>query len=73
MYRWKLVFTLDNGKVIEGIYEGKEYNSGDVAKVVFGKCSRENSYFGFGDMTRTHNIYVHLGNVVVLDISEYKP
>ena len=70
MYRWNVEITLKSGKQISVIYEGRESNSGDVAnKVMAGEF---NSMNGFYDSTRTHNILVLVGEIAVLDISEYK-
>lgn len=71
MYKWKLVFTLNNGKVIEGVYHGDEINSGDVVKKILGQGQREHTFFGFADKTGTHNIVVYIGNVDAIDVSVY--
>lgn len=71
MYKWEIVFMFNNGKVIEGIHESKETNSGEVLKEILGNGAKERTFFGLTDKAHKHNIVVCLENVDVIDISEY--
>lgn len=68
-YKWKLEFTLNSGKVIEGVMICDFDNSGKVAEKILNV--RDNTYFGFLDTTEKHNILVKIENVAALDISPY--
>jgi hypothetical protein len=71
MYRWNVVITLKSGKEINVMYDGRENDSGEVAKKIM--AGGVQSMNGFYDFTRTHNILVLVGEIAALDISEYKP
>lgn len=70
MYKWKVVFTLMNGTEVEGLYEGPENNTRDVAKKLIGNVS-EISFVGINDVTKKHNVLIKAGEILTLDISEY--
>lgn len=70
MYKWKLVFILNSGKVLEAMYKGEESYSSDVAeKVLSGDL---NSFSGYAGEDETHNLYVKTGDISALDISIWK-
>ena len=73
MYKWRIVFMFNNGKVIEGIHKSEEHNSGNVLREILGNGAKERTFFGLTDKQNKHNIIVCLENVDAIDISEYKP
>lgn len=67
MNRWRLIFTLKSGSIIEGLHKGSETNSDDIAnKYLAGEPNTFNSMY---DSTEKHAIFVNNAEVAALDIS----
>lgn len=71
MYKWDILVILKNREKILGLYMGPENNTNDVANNLLGKCNSERYFFGFMDITMSHNVLVNIDEVAAIDISQH--
>lgn len=69
MYKWRIEFVLNSGKVLVGMLRGSEDNSNDVAKKILE--GQPNEFIGIAGIDETHNLLVKKGEIVAVDISVY--
>lgn len=68
MHKWNIKLVLRNGDIIKGKFIGPQTNSEDVANALI-EGQTDHSWIGIADAKDGHNIFVNLGDVVIIDIS----
>ena len=73
MNKWNVLFYLNSGNQVEGVYEGHETSSLEVAKNILSDSGKSNKFFGIRvDAAKPTQGFVKINDVSAFFISVYE-
>lgn len=73
MNKWNVLFYLNSGNQVDGVYEGHETSSLEVAENILSNSGKSNKFFGIrADVAKPTQVFVKIDDVSAFFISVYE-